>query len=448
MATEELPNTNQPPHDSISGEGSRAVSRGRGTHSLDRAEEAVEKRAGTAASTSSDSGAPPSNTAPSKYIKPKILRSGIDSLYLSYLGSLKEPIETELEKLKLCAQSTEPADQALASVLVADHSFRVDGRGKGRFPFILSNNQYHMQLSRARSTSMPMMMAQLSSELLTLSGADSGVRVLNNLASVLGWDHEFEKVSRVDLCLDLDLVEELPRIPLEHILCRSKHKTIHVSGTEFSGISFGIGGDIMCRVYNKSLEIREKSKKEFFYEVWGACEATGMDVWRVEFQFKRNILRELGVNSYSDLVKKQNSLWDYATNWLRFEHPVGNDTNRSRWKTYPFWKIVQAANFNEEPRHKLRRISKSEKPNDDFLFVNGLGSLTSYMADKGIEDIDEALPLYLNDCRKHHLGRSRTSGKTLNTYVREKVAQKQQKFAIKPKGQKHVPTELSGEKHG
>jgi hypothetical protein len=426
--TEITKDTNQ--DDSISGEGPRTLSCGRGTRSLE----------------SESEGAPPSNTAPSKYIKPTILRSEIDSLYLSYSGTLKEPIELELERLKLCAQSTEPAERAHASVLVADHSFQVLGRGSKRHPFLLSNQHYHLQLSRAQASSMPLIYAKISSELLTLTGLDRSVNALNNLASVIGWDYELAKVSRVDLCVDLDGFQ-LPSIPLDHFVCRSKEKRFYAAGTSMTGLSVGEGGDLMCRIYNKTVELK-KSKKYYLHEVWKSCEATGEDVWRVEFQFKREVLRQLGVNSVDDLKKQQNSLWDYATDWLQFNYPVGKDSNRGRMKTYPFWEIVKAAKFNEEPRHKLRRISKSQKPDDDFLFLNGLGALTSYMADREIDDIDEANLQYMKDCRKHHMELSRTSGKTLTTYVREKVEQKRQKFAIKPKGQKHVPTELSGGKNG
>jgi hypothetical protein len=437
----------QPPHDSISGEGPRALSRGRGTHSLDRAEEAVEKRAGTAASTSSDSGAPPSNTAPSKYIKPKILRSAIDSLYLSYSGTLNESIELELERLKLCAQSDDPDERSHASVLVADHSFQVSGRGSKRYPFILSNQHYHLQVSRAQSSSMPLIYAQISSELLTLTGVDRAVNALNNLASVLGWDYEPSKVSRVDLCVDLDGFDGLPSIPLEHFICRSREKRFYAAGHSLTGLSVGEGGELMCRIYNKSVEL-EKSKKYYLHDVWKSRGASGIDVWRVEFQFKREVLRQLGVHWMSDLLELQNSLWEYGTQWLQFKYAEGKDTNRSRMTTYPFWEVVQSAKFNNEPPYQLRRISQSQKPDDDFLFLNGLGALTSYMADRGIDDIDEANLQYMKDCHVHHMKLSRDTGKTLTTYVREKVTQKRHKFGIKPKGQKHVPTEISGGSNG
>ena len=60
-------------------------------------------------------GAMPSNTAPHS-CKPveKILRWGVDSLYLSFTGELHEEVEDKLNRLKLKAQSPDPSEKAQA----------------------------------------------------------------------------------------------------------------------------------------------------------------------------------------------------------------------------------------------------------------------------------------------------------------------------------------------
>ena len=55
-------------------------------------------------------GAPPSNTAPANYIdgSTRIFRPGIDSLYLSWSGTLFQDIDDQLTGLKALAQSPNP----------------------------------------------------------------------------------------------------------------------------------------------------------------------------------------------------------------------------------------------------------------------------------------------------------------------------------------------------
>ncbi|SET69205.1 hypothetical protein SAMN05216326_1671 [Nitrosomonas marina] len=70
---------------------------------------------------SSTQGTPPSNTVPyncnsTEYFK--LLRFGVDSLYLSYQGELFPEIQERLAKLKQLAQHPEADQQALAQYAI------------------------------------------------------------------------------------------------------------------------------------------------------------------------------------------------------------------------------------------------------------------------------------------------------------------------------------------
>jgi hypothetical protein len=98
-----------------------------------------------------EQGTPPSNTVPPNYTgnpdHTKILRYGIDSLYLSFSGSLDNKLEEKLVTLKLAAQSTDDLEKASAQLKIGEHLFEVLGRGARRFPFVLNNNLFQIQLS-------------------------------------------------------------------------------------------------------------------------------------------------------------------------------------------------------------------------------------------------------------------------------------------------------------
>src|SRR4051794_30048945 len=70
--------------------------------------------------------AEPSNTASHGYNgkrEYKLLRVGIDSLYLSYYGDLLPGVESELGQRKYHAQSRFPDDVALAQWPIGEHIF-------------------------------------------------------------------------------------------------------------------------------------------------------------------------------------------------------------------------------------------------------------------------------------------------------------------------------------
>lgn len=113
------------------------------------------------------SDAPPSNTASDnsnpEYFKP--LRWGVDSLYLSYPGELHPEVHRQLKELKQLAQNAEADQQAQAQYPVAGHIFEVRDKGAPRFPFVLADGCFRIQLS-SPSKALPMAYAQVSRELV------------------------------------------------------------------------------------------------------------------------------------------------------------------------------------------------------------------------------------------------------------------------------------------
>lgn len=132
------------------------------------------------------------------------------------------------------------------------------------------------------------------------------------------------------------------------VISRAKSKAKHfVSdefsiGKKFSGFTIGRGGPLLARIYNKSLEIT-KSSKTWFKDIWlenGWNEVK--DVWRVEFQKRRRVLKEFSISNIDDLQEKEKGLWAYLTEcWLVLKKPSAD--NVSRWSLTPKWQLVQSA---------------------------------------------------------------------------------------------------------
>ena len=106
----------------------RAKGRARRTHAPRRSVGAPAQAQSTK-SGGSGAGAPPFNTAPANCNDPKILRGAIDSLYLSFHGSLGSDTLEKLKDLKRKAQSPERSEQPKAQYRIGDHLFEVMDKG-------------------------------------------------------------------------------------------------------------------------------------------------------------------------------------------------------------------------------------------------------------------------------------------------------------------------------
>ena len=194
---------------------------------------------------SDSSGAPPSNTAPANSLPgriTKVLRTGIDSLYLSYTGTLSTESAIRLDKLKELAQSDNPAQVALAQYQVGDHLFEVKDRGSRLFAYVLADHWYRINVASSKAKALPLATAQIASELLTLQGPLPAESVLRGVVDTLGQVNGVPGVSRVDLCVDFVTDYPLHLIRDEDWISRAKTIDRYTVNRQFSGFSIGGGG--------------------------------------------------------------------------------------------------------------------------------------------------------------------------------------------------------------
>jgi hypothetical protein len=110
----------------------------------------------------------------------------------------------------------------------------------------------------------------------------------------------------------------------------------YYSNMKLTGIEIG-SGDISARLYDKPLEIRQKSKKYWMYDIWGSNEVPkGKKLIRIEFQIRREVLKQLGLKNVEDLFQKIDGAWSYCTRkWLKFQdQPELHHTQQSTLKWY------------------------------------------------------------------------------------------------------------------
>jgi len=331
-------------------------------------------------------GAPPSNTAPHNCNWTDdvvLLRSGADTLQLSFRGELYEESEIKLRELKELAQMESKGEQAYAQWELEGELFSVLPRGSGRFQYTLISPSYRLSLTDGKG-SMPLAFVQIQSGVLTKSGADSATAVITAILSQLAAISDVPRISRIDICVDFSTGFDMESISRHHWITRAKRISQYVERNAFTGWSLGLkGAEILV------------SNKPYMRELWMDCGWDGASpVWRLEFEVKREALAQFAVDSF-DIRRLCAGLWDHLTHsWLRLAIPSGSDDTRSRWETHPLWRRLQTVDFGAIDTPSLHRVQKSNPPSDKWMFTAGGSGILSFMAVEGIDD-------YAEGCRQY-----------------------------------------------
>lgn len=378
-------------------------------------------------------GASPSNTAPhnSNTVLPdgfRLLRLAVDSLYLSYPGELHDATFSALQRLKTYAQSEHLDQLANAQYPIGSHIFEVKDRGTGMFPFILVDNAYRIQLSRP-GKKLPMAYVQVSAEYLAYKSPKDVQDELQVLLSELGLLSGYNVVSRIDLAADFSTPVIMDSWHRSAWVCRATEIHSYAKDQVFTGWTIGMGGVIGCRLYNKIKEIVH-SGKAWAMDLWLPMGwQPGEDVWRLEFEFKRDFLKERGLGSLDTVLDNLNGLWSYATNeWLRLTVPNEADSTRSRWPTHHLWTALASINWDAPPGVVLDKYSNTRTPTELRLITVVLGALTSFMAMYKIDNRTEAIDQLVAKLYEHYSVVADKKGMSFDEYLAQRIAVKGKGF--------------------
>jgi len=230
-------------------------------------------------------------------------------------------------------------------------------------------------------------------------------RALAAALGVLGPRQTSERVRRADLAGDVELVRGLDFTTEDRgaFVGRShkvadyepaseagaSHHEIRThwrknAATTLTGFSFSAGADFQARLYDKSVEIARHEagheKPAIERALWARGGWSGGTVWRLEFQIRREALREGKIETLDELERELDSLWAYGTKrWLRMADRDGA-TRRHRSRTDDRWLLFQAVTFEREAapirRERMKRggCSVGQVLGTIQSFLAGIGS--------------------------------------------------------------------------
>lgn len=315
----------------------------------------------------------------------RVLSSGVDSLYFSMRGGVEEHLVDALEVLKTAAQERE----APLVQYEAGPSFAVQPSGWGRFRYWLRSRDFDLFLTPSRTG--PAAYLRLASAYLHREGAGQaaaeaeafvGTRVLRDVTGPAS-------PSRVDVYSDFQgwqpAASDLPRF-VTRARARAQHfepcLSLH-DGRRFTGFRFG-RDQLLARLYDKTHEIG-LSGKSWVADLWQGRDAAA-PVWRLEFQFRREVLGQLRLHSVGDALSARQALWTYGTEWLSLRTPTANREQR-HWPLDPAWDRLAQAVIGLPCQPVVR---ERQRRHELLTLIRGFtGYATSLAAVLGTDGYDE-----------------------------------------------------------
>ncbi len=226
--------------------------------------------------------------------------------------------------------------------------------GAPAWKYLLRNDCLEVKLAPRLDLPMVAKVTLLSAYLWRMNRVQDAVSDVHVFLMDLFGEHIGLQAAQIDMCVDVAgfcMPKHWERFFVSHARHKNPIKSPekdreHYWGRELETLIFsGHGRPVNCKIYNKTLEITQKSpEKRWFYDIWRRAYWDGKaNVWRLEFSLERAGLHEMRLEDIYETLSNLKRIWAYCTQiWLRMVKP-GKDTNWRRWPTAEIWLQVQHA---------------------------------------------------------------------------------------------------------
>jgi hypothetical protein len=325
---------------------------------------------------------PPPNVKLAPDEPARVLASGFDGLVLSMnIVWENERFFWLLDEVKELAKGTElgvPLDlydtpETFSSVILKPH-------GSDGYEWLLIGKEFTLKIGNwMEPKTRPSAMLECRSEALWHQGPRMLVSRVRKMLERVGAKIQVIKPSRVDQCVDVLLPASSWGLGIaDHLVTRAIKDGIFRANRKATGITVG-SGDLLARIYDKPLEIIMKSNKIWMFDVWGIPSVPSDHfIIRVENQVRREALKQLGIDTFDDLLAKAAALWSYSTrSWLKVQDDPSK--HHTQQKTLPWWEVVQDGFLGVQGENPLVR-TKAMRADRKQLTQQIVGQIASLMA--------------------------------------------------------------------
>lgn len=266
--------------------------------------------------------------------RPRLLLSGLDSLYVSCFLDMKSGGRLDWDDLLYRKEKLKQARRdEVVEIELGSERFALQPYSRPRYKLTLRNDAFEIALAELMQ---PCCYVQCFSRALWQEGFAGLLDRLTGWIASMGFTPiRPHGVSRADWAFDYDL--PVVDFTTDHVTSRAAKDSTWRQSRNVQTLSFGTG-DIVVRLYDKVAEIEQASDKAWFHELWGQQE----NVWRIEFQVRSERLKAAGIRSTDNIGDLQSDLLrELATGHTQLRRP-STDSNRSRWPLHPLWRALQA----------------------------------------------------------------------------------------------------------
>ncbi|MCI5143939.1 MAG: hypothetical protein D3923_00085 [Candidatus Electrothrix sp. AR3] len=276
--------------------------------------------------------------------------------------------------------------------------FNMSAKGTSNYPYLLSCGDIRLLFSNHQADSQ---FPNCRIEIGSMSCWNPGFQQLFDkiVRWLRCWGGTIRKQLPSEFHMAVDLLDvDFNQTGFDNIrrwVTKANQYNIHGEYRTPNYIAFG-KGQFMLRIYNKTGELKEGSKKEsFFHALWAehVQALPPKKVTRIEFQIRRTKIKELQIKTVGELAKKLNSIWNYCVNkWCRFcatdiSEEDRKNNNQQRYTTAFIWEFVRSIRFNGAKVYKIK-FHKVKCVNVEALQKQAAGCLLAICAAKGMEPDD------------------------------------------------------------
>ena len=267
------------------------------------------------------------------------------------------------------------------------------------YQFGLATPEYRLWIAaREKPAEYPNVYVSPLASALWSKGVDKTIKKLRKDIRSMGGKTESVRISRVDLCADFHIPDGLTDNWIEHHrVSRARGIKTHRDGPDLQTFQLGRGkASIQLRIYNKSAEIAH-SRKTWMRQIWSECPDS--NVWRFEYQLRREVLRQFKINSPKNLKDRSAALWEYlTTNWFSLrEHDSDHTTRRT---CCSIWLNVQQVSGKFSGAIDVKRSKVPVNADPTRIVQQVLGYTKSYAAQREITDLKQASTVILTELRR------------------------------------------------
>ncbi len=336
----------------------------------------------------------------------RVVYTGIDSYVVNVTGA-----EVRWDFMALLPGTKEDAETAGGLARSPFPPFlgeelAIKNHGGGTFAYLLGNADVVVKARKAEhAPSLAAAQVELSSACLHRLGHVAALRELAAWVAVWAPGAALQ-VSEVDLCADAQgwqpsAADFAGKREQWAFVCPAERPHLVPYDDYYGYVRFGTGGregsrsgaaPIQATFYDKSDEIRAHDKG-WFVPLWARSADYKQDeiVTRVEYRYRREFLKERGIETQEQLLASLGALWLAGLEWCRYCVPAveGGDTNRSRLEVRQEWQVLAAVDWGVCEAPVLQRIDQARPKLERTLAAVGghLVTLQALLAGAMVPDL-------------------------------------------------------------